>query len=214
MSFNDMTLKELKQLQLYKDIPRSENKSKLNKADLINLLNIYQEPPEEKIHETTKTIDTKSTISTTKNRGSDDNEQVQTPVNTSRVCLRVKNLRSIGYDDLKNWLEDSNNVYVGRRGRIFVNKEIFHYKGHPFQNPFKVSSKDYTLDESLRKYNEYIEDKIKTDPEYLQILRKLKGKNLGCYCEKQNRCHADIIIKLIENFQMNNKIFKLSALTI
>jgi hypothetical protein len=34
---------------------------------------------------------------------------------------------------LKKWMEDINNVYTGRHGKIFIgkgdDKEIFHYKG-------------------------------------------------------------------------------------
>ena len=40
--------------------------------------------------------------------------------------------------NLRKWIENPNNVYVGRRGRIFIDKEIFHYKESPFANPFKV----------------------------------------------------------------------------
>lgn len=59
------------------------------------------------------------------------------------VCVKVKHLRP-KYQNLKEWLETESHVLVCRSGRIFINKEIFHYKQHEFANPFPV--KEHGLD--------------------------------------------------------------------
>ena len=42
---------------------------------------------------------------------------------SKRMCVKVANLRKIYGSEttLEKWLEDSNNVYCGRSGRIFIN---------------------------------------------------------------------------------------------
>ena len=36
-------------------------------------------------------------------------------------------------------------------------------------------------------------------PKYRKELKKLKGKNLGCWC-KPNKCHGDRLLELIEEY--------------
>lgn len=53
----------------------------------------------------------------------------------------------------------------------------------------------------LIKYENYIKEKIKKNPEYYN-LDELKGKVLGCWCINTNKiepliCHAQILLKLI-----------------
>lgn len=71
-----------------------------------------------------------------------------------RTCVKVSNLRMLGYISLEDWLSDKDNVYVGRRGRIFIKEgtasKIFHYKESIFANPYLVTK--YGLDECLRLY--------------------------------------------------------------
>ena len=186
---NNITLKNLKETDLYKNIPSKDkegnklNKSKLNKQDLINLMEIYKREIEK--------------ISIEPILNSEDTS----PNKTSRICLKVKELRKNNYDNLREWLNQPNNIYVGRYGRIFINKEIFNYQGHPLANPYKVGPGKYSLEDSLKLYKKWIEKNIKEDSvKYFQILRNLKGKNLGCYCEKENKCHADIIIEMIDKY--------------
>lgn len=100
---------------------------------------------------------------------------------TTLCNVKVSFLRKEGYDNFEKWLEDENNVYVGRNGRIFINKQIFHYKGSIWQNPFK-KNKDMDIDEVLKKYKKYIKDKLKNGEISKEELIKLKDKNLGCWC--------------------------------
>lgn len=41
------------------------------------------------------------------------------------VNVRVCNLRKLGYQDLKAWMNDPNNVYIGRKGIVFIDGERF-----------------------------------------------------------------------------------------
>ena len=75
-------------------------------------------------------------------------------MNATKQCIKVSELRKIGYSDLEEWIGDEDNLYVGRRGRIFIhndgNKRIFHYRDSKWCNPFSL--KKHSLEESLEKY--------------------------------------------------------------
>lgn len=49
------------------------------------------------------------------------------------ICVKVANLRKLGYSNLEEWMETPNNIYVGRRGRIFITengtRRVFVYPG-------------------------------------------------------------------------------------
>lgn len=63
-----------------------------------------------------------------------------------------------------------------------------------FGNPFR-EGRDGTRREVLRKYWEYITDRIKWDKSLLGAIRKLKGKRLACWCAPKD-CHAAILVWL------------------
>ncbi len=77
-----------------------------------------------------------------------------------------------------NKYKDKYDIYIGR--------------GSIWGNPW-VIGKDGTRDEVIDKYEIY----IRSNPDLLKQLPKLKGKVLGCFC-KPARCHGDILVKLIE----------------
>lgn len=83
---------------------------------------------------------------------------------------------------IKGWRMPPNTVYVGRPSR--------------WGNPFKLS--EYSLDESLRLFTDYLRKRLQTEPDFL---RPLKGKNLACWCPLSRPCHADIIIRFIRGIQ-------------
>eukprot|EP00438_Fugacium_kawagutii_P024936 Skav213193 [mRNA] locus=scaffold2826:153190:153777:+ [translate_table: standard] len=63
---------------------------------------------------------------------------------TKSVSVKVASLREAGYENFQTWLEDAQNLYVGRRGRIFIHdpdgsKRIFHFASSKWHNPFAVS---------------------------------------------------------------------------
>lgn len=112
----------------------------------------------------------------------------------SVVNVKVANIRP-HYRDLKCWTESAKNKYTGRRGIVFVNGERFPKTDSLWANPFKIS-KTLTREDVLRKYEEYILDKIKREGLQERLL-ELRGKKLGCWC-KPEKCHGDILLKLIE----------------
>jgi hypothetical protein len=106
---------------------------------------------------------------------------------TQIINIRKQNLSKIGFSNLKEWLNDSNNVYIGR---------CCHYVdgtyNSDFMNPFSLNK--FTLKEVLFKYLDYLIE----NPILIHKIKKLKGKTLGCWC-KPNTCHGDIIVLLAEN---------------
>lgn len=107
-------------------------------------------------------------------------------------CIKVASLRKEFGDEsitLKKWMEIPNNLYVGRRGRIFIDGKIFHYKESKWYNPYTL--KEYSLEDSLKLYKKY----IKTSGLY-DDLDELKGKTLGCFCDQSGDCHAKVLVKL------------------
>jgi hypothetical protein len=100
---------------------------------------------------------------------------------------------------LEIWMDDPDNVYVGRPGRVFIgsgdDKKIFHYPGSKFANPFSLK-KGYNLVTSLEKYRKHLTEKGLDDPD---ALKELKGKTLGCFCDQSehNPCHAKILRDLV-----------------
>jgi hypothetical protein len=77
-----------------------------------------------------------------------------------------------------NKYKESYDIYIGR--------------GSIWGNPF-IIGKDGTREEVIQKYESY----IKSRPDLLKQLPKLKGKRLGCFC-KPKTCHGDILVKLLQ----------------
>ena len=124
------------------------------------------------------------------------------------VNVKVKFIRPT-YGDLREWMEDPNNVYIGRSGVILLpdhetgKKSRFPKKNSIWANPFKISSKA-TRETVIKQYREYISHKIASDPKMKLELEKLKGKTLGCWCAPEP-CHGDILLELLEKVK-NHKI--------
>jgi len=115
----------------------------------------------------------------------------------SVVNVRVKNIRP-RYQDLEEWMKNPKNVYVGRRGVVIINGRRFPPKDSMFANPFKIDT-DNPREIVIKKYKKYIIEKIKNDENYETAFLNLKGKNLGCWCAPEP-CHADVLMKLLDNY--------------
>ena len=89
------------------------------------------------------------------------------------------------------WKKNPNAVYVGRPTI--------------WGNPFKVGKKqgEYSLEESLFLYRQWLKEMRKTDPLFLEVLR---GKDLVCFCKLDQPCHADIIIELLKEKPKNETV--------
>lgn len=60
-------------------------------------------------------------------------------------------------------------------------------------NPFDLTT--YSREESLSLYREWLECKLRLDPMFLS---PLTFKNLGCYCDLDQDCHADILLEFVQ----------------
>jgi hypothetical protein len=122
----------------------------------------------------------------------------------SVVNCKVKFIRP-EYKNLKEWIEDPNNVYIGRSGIVFIHnensniKERYPKKSSPFANPFKLN-KDGNRKEIIQKYKKYIKKRLDSDNDLQKLLLNMKNKNLGCWCHPEP-CHGDVLIDLIKKYE-------------
>lgn len=121
-------------------------------------------------------------------------------MNTKLVNVRVANIRP-HYDNLKDrssergeevrvtnftWCEDKKNVYIGRKGIVFVPDDKGSKSRYPtadslWANPFKLpKGKDTEADRGLvtDQCEAHIRERLENEPELVQDLLALKGKNL------------------------------------
>ena len=121
-------------------------------------------------------------------------------------CIKVAALR-VKYPrtdiDLKKWMSEPNNLYIGRAGRVFIKQKdgtnkIFVYAKSKWANPFKVGTgiDKFTLEESISRYENY----ILTSPLMDQV-DELEGKVLGCFCNQDGLCHSKVLVKLFHQNQ-------------
>ena len=113
----------------------------------------------------------------------------------SVVNCKVKYIRP-KYNNLKEWTQDPNNVYIGRAGIVFIEGSRYPKQSSPFSNIYKVG-KHGTREEVIQRYTKYIVDKLNNEPTLKHKLTKMKGKNLGCWCNPE-LCHGHILLKLID----------------
>lgn len=104
------------------------------------------------------------------------------------VNISVAHLRKVGYNNLEEWLQDPNHIYIGRNMAFYV-KGANQSKWH---NPYKLNRDKSNLEECLTQYEDY----IKSSPLYDQ-LDELKGMTLGCWCSP-NPCHGNVLINLYQ----------------
>lgn len=125
---------------------------------------------------------------------------------TKVVNVKVEYIRPKGNKNytLKDWMSEKNNIYIARRGIVFIkdekgDKKRFPEKDSIWANPFKITKED-NRNTVILKYEEYIRKKLKENPKLVDELLLLKGKNLGCWCHPEP-CHGDILVKLIEEYK-------------
>ena len=110
--------------------------------------------------------------------------------------VKVEFIRKEGYKNLKDWVADKNNIYIGRRGVVFIDSERFPKQDSPFHNPFKIN-KYQNREKVISLYKNYIKTKLLEDPKLIKQLIAMKGKNLGCWCYPEP-CHGDVLLELID----------------
>ena len=110
---------------------------------------------------------------------------------TTVVNVKVKHIRP-EYNNLKEWMENPNHEYIGRRGVVFIDKERFPKKASQWANPFTVKKEG--RDKCLEMYEYWVREKIEREGK--DEIKKLKNKVLGCWCCPE-KCHGDILVKII-----------------
>lgn len=58
---------------------------------------------------------------------------------TTVCCVKVKNIRP-KYANLKEWMADPNNAYIGRAGIVFIDGVRFPKRDSVWANPFKITN--------------------------------------------------------------------------
>jgi hypothetical protein len=105
------------------------------------------------------------------------------------------------YANLKEWCEDPNNFYIGRKGIVFIDGERYPKKDSIFANPFKVSATN-NRESVVQMYKEFILEKINNDHKVRDLLIYLRDNdmNLGCWCHPE-LCHGDILIEIAKSLE-------------
>jgi hypothetical protein len=104
------------------------------------------------------------------------------------------NLYHVG--DIKKWMENPHNLYIGRSCRSY-NKASY------WQNTFRISS-FCSRTESLANFKSSLQQNV----EMRSKISTLANKNLGCWCFPQP-CHGDILI----NFFLDLPIYDESEMS-
>jgi hypothetical protein len=79
--------------------------------------------------------------------------------------------------------------------------DIFIGRPSKFSNPFKINE-DGTRSEVIDKFETYFRNHPKLD----ELIKELNGKRVACWCNLNERCHFDIILKIIKEKELN-KLF-------
>lgn len=116
-----------------------------------------------------------------------------------RISIKCDNLRTLGYNNAKEWTELKNSVYTGRFVKIIIknklDKQVYVLPNSKWSNPYKVS-KDMPVELSLELYKKHIQ----TSGLYKDI-KELVGKQLGCFCLPDAPCHAQLLANLANEYE-------------
>jgi hypothetical protein len=121
------------------------------------------------------------------------------------VCnVKVEHLRP-KYKDLREWCKEEGNLYIGRQGVVFIDKQRYPKTQSIWANPFKVG-RDGPLPKVIEKFEKHIREMIASDPKTFDV-ETLRGHNLGCWCvsgvlsEHSTKvpvvCHGQVLMKIM-----------------
>jgi len=85
---------------------------------------------------------------------------------------------------------------AGARGGDLTVEENTVYVGRPTQwgNPTSVGLST-SRENAIKLYEEWLSYRLQLDPTFLEPLR---GKDLACWCPLDKPCHADVLLKFLE----------------
>jgi hypothetical protein len=84
----------------------------------------------------------------------------------------------------KGWRMPPNTVIVDRRSK-WGNPHYIGYCG--------VCGADHTREESVREFEAMLMENLWATQ---NLIEPLRGKNLACWCKPNEKCHADILLRL------------------
>jgi hypothetical protein len=116
---------------------------------------------------------------------------------TTIVNVSVKHLRP-AYQNLKEWMEDPQNVYVGRPGP-FIEGKRYPSRASRFANPFHIG-KDGDRQEVINKYRIWLDAQLRSGRITAEDLAALHGKRLGCWCAPEP-CHAQVLLEYADSMK-------------
>jgi len=100
------------------------------------------------------------------------------------------------------------NSYTGKRIQIknlyqkLPNKHTYRViRPSQFANPYKLIKHGgtYTRAQSLRRFETTLRFNLLRNPHYL---KRLRGKDLACFCSLDELCHADILLKYLDFYEL------------
>ena len=97
------------------------------------------------------------------------------------------------YKSFGQWYDGENNIYIGRNAAKYAQRGVYDSK---WANPFtcldwSVSKEEWVLEDLVKCYENY----VRKNPQLMNSLHELEGKQLGCWC-KPGPCHGDVLVKL------------------
>jgi hypothetical protein len=118
---------------------------------------------------------------------------------TTVVHVGVANIRP-RYNDLREWMKDvDTNVYIGRRGVVFIDNQPFPPNDSVWANPYAMNRQadDVAIErrrvlDLYRQHLVQMEQSMGKQAYRDRLLAELNGRQLGCWCAPLS-CHGDIL---------------------
>ena len=104
---------------------------------------------------------------------------------TRRQCVQ----RSYIKKPLFLWLSNKDNIYVGIKQETYTSGRLQNSPWSPINIFMEHANKSFAT--KMFFYEQFIRNKM------MGQLFTLRGKNLGCYCNPNQLCHVEILIRLI-----------------
>ena len=123
------------------------------------------------------------------------------PPVVKNVCKSAR--EEEGFKSFGQWYDGENNIYIGRNAAKYAQRGVYDSK---WANPFtcldwSVSKEEWLLEDLVKCYENY----VRKNPELMNSLHELEGKQLGCWC-KPGPCNGDVPSNCIRKNMSNNHL--------
>lgn len=103
------------------------------------------------------------------------------------IRIRLSRAKGFNLQEISKKFNGLDAVKVDRTNR---------YWGNPY-----VVGRDGTIDECLEKYAIYLPYvELEYTEKFREEIEKLRNKNLACWCKPNAPCHADYLLKFVEQY--------------